>query len=71
MMTQQGAAALREYRQLKATHDVEDASPHRLIQMMMERALEKIAHARGHIQNGDVGKKGSDLTVALDIINLL
>lgn len=44
------------------------ASPHRLIQMLMEGALDKIAFARGQIERKDYGEKGRNITWAISII---
>jgi flagellar protein FliS len=44
------------------------ASPHRLIQMLMEGALDKIAFARGQLERGDVAEKGRNISWAISII---
>ena len=44
-MTPSGAAAAQQYRKLDAQGTIEGASPHRLIQLMMERTLTKIGIA--------------------------
>lgn len=44
------------------------ASPHRLIQMLMEGALDKIAFARGQIERKDFAEKGRNITWAISII---
>lgn len=44
------------------------ASPHRLIQMLMEGALDKIAFARGQIEREDYAEKGRNITWAISII---
>lgn len=64
-------AAISEYQQLNSQGAVEDASPHRLIQLLMERALAKVAIARGHIERGAVAEKGEQIGGAIDIITLL
>ncbi len=70
-MTPTGAAAAQQYRNLDLHGNVEDASPHRLIQMMMERTLAKIAMARGHMQRAEVARKGSNIGDAIAIIEAL
>ena len=53
-----------------ATHsEVFDASPHRLIQMLLSGALEKIAIAKGHMERGDVNHTGSHISWAIAIID--
>lgn len=44
------------------------ANPHRLIQMLMEGALEKISKAKGFMMNGDIAKKGEHISWAISII---
>jgi flagellar protein FliS len=67
-MTPTGAAAAQHYRNLDLHGNVENASPHRLIQMLMERALAKIGLARGHMQREDVPQKGRNISDAINII---
>lgn len=66
---QSASAAARQYQQLDTQSSIEAATPHRLIQLMMERALAKIGIARGHLQRGEVGEKGSNIGDAISIIN--
>lgn len=47
---------------------VEAASPHRLIEMLYEGALDRIARARGKLMRADVSGMGQDITRALRII---
>lgn len=60
--------ALRQYSTVGVRSGVEDASPHRLIQMLMEGALARIAAAIGHLEHGDVAEKGQSISVAISII---
>ncbi|MGB5352625.1 MAG: flagellar export chaperone FliS [Woeseia sp.] len=62
-------SAMREYRQVNLRQVVEGASPHRLVQLMMERALAKIAIARGHMERQAVAEKGKHIGDAISIIN--
>jgi flagellar protein FliS len=64
-----GTAASRQYRQINVRHEIETASPHRLIQLMMERVITKIGIARGHMQRKDVNEKGIHIGDAISIIN--
>jgi len=48
--------------------EISEADPHRLIQMLLEGALQRIAIARGAMQQGDVVVKGERLSSALAII---
>lgn len=67
-MTPSGAAAMREYQQMNLEHEVKAASPHRLIQLMMERVLAKLALAKSHMQQNDVSAKGDHIGGAISII---
>ena len=69
MLTTSGSEAIRQYQQLDTHGNVEDASPHRLIQLMMERALAKIGVARAHMEGGEVARKGESIGDAITIIN--
>ncbi len=61
-------AALQQYSQVGAQTGVAYASPHRLIQMLLDGALDKIALARGHMLRGDIAQKGSHISWAISII---
>src|SRR5690606_19746757 len=47
---------------------VEDASPHRLIQMLFEGVLERIAQAKGAIQQKQIARKGELIGKAINIV---
>lgn len=61
--------AVQQYRQIDTQSSIEAATPHRLIQLLMERALAKIGIAKGHLERGEVGEKGRNIGDAIDIIN--
>ena len=67
-MTLSGTAAAQQYQQIDMQSNIEGASPHRLIQLMMERALAKIGVARGHMERQEVQSKGNCISDAIDII---
>jgi flagellar protein FliS len=69
MMMNSNTSAMREYRQVNLRQVVEGATPHRLVQLMMERVLAKIAIARGHLQRKAVAEKGKHIGDAISIIN--
>jgi flagellar protein FliS len=60
--------ALNQYKRVGVGASVEDATPHRLIQMLMEGALARIAAAQGHMGRGEVGPKGENVSLAISII---
>jgi len=57
-----------EYNQVGVSSGVEQASPHRLIQMLMDGAIEKVAMAKGFMERGEVALKGSHISWAISII---
>ncbi len=69
MMNTGGSPATQQYQQIGTKSEVESASPHRLIQLMMERVLAKIAMARGYIDRENVSEKGAAIGVAISIID--
>lgn len=69
MMNTSRSPAMREYQKINTLHEVETASPHRLVQLMMERIIAKIAMARGHMEHGDVGEKGHLIGSTISIIS--
>lgn len=55
-----------------ATHGgVAAADPHQLIVMLMDGALERIARARGCIENGSLGEKNELISSACSIVDEL
>jgi len=61
--------ATKAYQQIDTQSRIEDASPHRLIQLMMERALANIGLARSQMKDGKVEEKGNSISDAISIIN--
>lgn len=61
--------ALNQYAKVGTNAGVAAANPHRLIQMLMEGALEKIATAKGHMQRGEIEQKGRYINWAISIIS--
>jgi len=61
-------AALRQYQTVSTQAQVSDASPHRLIQMLMEGGLTRLAQAKGAIERGQLTLKGDVLGKAIAII---
>ncbi|GGE31591.1 B-type flagellar protein FliS [Halopseudomonas oceani] len=61
-------AAMKQYQTVNVNAQVSEADPHRLIQMLMEGGLQRIAQARGAMQHGNVALKGELIGKALGII---
>lgn len=60
--------ALKQYRSAGMEGLVEEASPHLLVQMLLEGALDRIASAKGYMQTGEIARKGESLGRAISII---
>lgn len=61
-------SAMKQYQQVSVHSGIMDASPHRLVQMLMEGALEKIALAKGNMANREIANKGENISKAIAII---
>ncbi|ROR34922.1 flagellar export chaperone FliS [Inmirania thermothiophila] len=62
------SGAIQQYRQVSTHAGVTDADPHRLVQMLLEGALEKVCTARGHMVRGEVAAKGAQIGWAISIL---
>ena len=62
-------SALQKYNQIRAHIQTEGASPHRLIQLLMDGAIEKINAARGSMGRHDIPEKIRHINWALSIID--
>lgn len=61
--------AMNQYRQVDVRAGIDEAtSPHRLIGMLLDGALEKINTARGHMARGETAAKGRHISWAISII---
>ncbi len=60
--------ALDSYGRSAVQSEVDFASPHRIIQMLMEGALSKIATAKGCIDRGETAEKSRQITWSMNII---
>lgn len=69
MNYQKTTGALKEYSRVGVHSGIASATPHRLIQMLMEGALEKIAAAKGAMGRGDIPTKGAQISWAISIID--
>lgn len=61
-------AAMKQYQTVNVNAQVSEADPHRLIQMLMDGGLQRIAQAKGAMQHGNVALKGERIGKALGII---
>lgn len=61
-------SAVQNYTSVKVHSGVESASPHRLIQMLFEGALERIAQAKGAMSQKQLARKGEMIGKAIAIV---
>ncbi|EDQ00699.1 flagellar export chaperone FliS [Shewanella benthica] len=61
--------SLQSYRKVSLDNEIGVASPHRIIQMMFEGALQRIAQSRYAIENADIANKGVNIGKAIGIIS--
>ncbi len=66
--TGNAAGALNSYTQVAVHSGVGAASPHRLIEMLLQAALDKIAAARGYMAQGIIDKKAQHIISAVAIV---
>ncbi|MHA6196499.1 flagellar export chaperone FliS [Pseudomonas wadenswilerensis] len=60
--------ALRQYQKISAQAQTSEASPHRLVQMLMEGGLDRIAQAKGSLERNDIAGKGIAIGKAIGIV---
>lgn len=61
-------AAMKQYQSVNVNVQVAEADPHRLIQMLMEGGLQRLAQARGAMQHGNMPLKGELIGKTVGII---
>ncbi len=61
--------ALNQYQQVKVHSAVEDASPHRLIELLLHGFSTRVAEAKVAMVNSKVEIKGEKISKALDILS--
>ncbi len=69
MVKTRANSALSQYQSVSVASGVENATPHRLVQMLLEGALDKIAAAKGHMLRNEVSEKGRFVSWAISIIS--
>lgn len=60
--------ALRQYQKIGAQAQASEASPHRLVQMLMEGGLDRIAQAKGALERKDIASRGILISKAIGIV---
>lgn len=60
--------AVKQYQQVSVNSAAMGASPHRLVQMLMEGALERIVLAKASMKRNEIAMKGQSIGVAINIV---
>jgi flagellar protein FliS len=60
--------ALRQYQNVNSHAQTSEASPHRLVQMLMQGGLDRIAQAKGALERNDTATKGLCIGKAVAIV---
>ena len=60
--------ALRQYQKIGSQAQTSEASPHRLVQMLMQGGLDRIAQAKGAMERNDIPNKGILIGKAIGIV---
>ncbi|MCI8210558.1 flagellar protein FliS [Pseudomonas sp. S25] len=60
--------ALRQYQKIGSQAQTSEASPHRLVQMLMQGGLDRMAQAKGAMARKDLPNKGIFISKAIAII---
>lgn len=69
MINKHGQKAAKAYGTTAVHGGVETADPHRLIQMLMDGAMQRMLTARLALQQGNVAEKGKNIGLAISIID--
>ena len=65
------SSAMGAYKATKNHSAIEEASPHRLITMLLDGALERVATANGAMGRGEISQSGENIGKAISIIDNL
>lgn len=61
--------AAKQYQSVSTQTSVMDADPHRLIQLLIDGALDRMAAAKGHIERNEIEQRNNMLNSAIKIIS--
>jgi flagellar secretion chaperone FliS len=64
-------AAINQYQNVDVDVKVSTSSPHKLISMLLEGAIKKIAIAAGAANRGDIMQRGNSISAAISIVDSL
>jgi len=63
--------ALKSYQTVGAHTQVAAADPYRLVQLMLANVVERLAAAHGHMQRGEIARKGEQISKAMAVVSAL
>lgn len=64
-------AALNQYQSVELDAAVAVSSPHKLISMLLDGALKKLALANGAVVRGDIAQRGACISATISIVDSL
>jgi flagellar protein FliS len=64
-------SALKSYQSITAHGNLAEASPYKVVQLMFDAILSRVAEAGGHLERGETQLKGEKIGKALGIIEAL
>lgn len=71
MMNFEGRQAVKSYQTVGAHAQVAAADPYKLVQLMFTNVAERLAVARGHLERGEIARKGEQISKAIAVLNAL
>lgn len=63
------SAAMKQYAQVGVKGSVDNASPHVLIQMLIDGAIERLNKAKFHMAQKNIAQKGESISKAITIVD--
>lgn len=60
-----------QYKRMGAYGNLADASPHRVVQVMLDALLSRVAEAAGHLERNEIQQKGEKIGKALGLLEAL
>ena len=65
------STALEAYKATKTQTSIEEASPHKLVAMLLDGALERISLAQGALERGEIASKCEAVSETISIVDSL
>jgi flagellar secretion chaperone FliS len=62
-------SAIGKYKKVDMHSAVLSASPHRLVQLLFDGAIARVAEAKGHTERGDMPRKVASISACVNIVN--